>query len=300
MEEYLQRLDDGVRKYGVRCEEFRKKIADLAQQEKAAMAERENLTKIVERQNLSEVDIHRLTSDRQTLDGKLKAARTEREEKSRRTYDLEIKRSQAYNTIERMVEEYEAKATKLGLLPNPPKGYEHIDFHQELNGSASTPAAMVPDCTTVIKPALIRLKQDTMVARREEEEKVLSLEEEMADLKDKINTRAAECEDAETRYKALVFELNNAKEVITSSNGIDVVPWLRQFSFNRSPLTMKCQPHIQSWTDYSSSAQAFGQRCQEAYSQPINACKPSGTSMTSSQATLRSSEGTTKKLSPIS
>ena len=213
MEEYLQRLEEGVRKYGVRCEEFRKKIADLEQQEKAAMVERENLARIVERQNLSEVDIHRLTSDRQTLDGKLKTARNEREEKSRRTYDLEIKRSQNYNIIERMVEEYDGKATKLGLIPNPPKGYEHIDFYQELTGSASTPAAMVPDCTTVIKPAITRLKQDTMSGRREEEEKVLSLEEEMADLKDKINTRFAECEDVETRYKALVTELNNAKEV---------------------------------------------------------------------------------------
>lgn len=213
MEEYLGRLEAGIKKYSVRCEEFRKKIADLEQQEKCAIIEREKVTKIVEEQNLSEVDVHRLTSDRHTLDSKLKTARMEREEKSKRTYELEVKRSQAFSTIERLVEEYEAKATKLGLIPHPPQGYEHIDFRQELNGAASIPSAMVPDCITQIKPAISRLKQDAIGARREEEDKVLSVEEELLDLRDKIASRAADYEDADTRYKALMKELTNAKDV---------------------------------------------------------------------------------------
>lgn len=213
MEEYLQRLDNGVQKYTLRCDEFRKKISDYESQEKGAVSERERLTRTVEEQNLSEVEVHRLTSDRQSLDVNLKRARSEREEKSRRTYDLEIKRSQAYSMIERLVEEYENKAAKLGLIPNPPKGYEHLSFYQELNGSAATPASMVPDCTSTIKPAIGRLKQDTMGVRRAEEERVLSIEEELGDLKDKTRALFEECEEAETRYKALLAELNTAKEV---------------------------------------------------------------------------------------
>lgn len=213
MEEYLQRLNNGINKGAIRCDEFRKKIAELEQQEKAAIAEREKLSKIVEEQNLSEVEIHRLTSDRQTLDANLKRARSEREEKSRRTYDLEIKRSQAYSLIERLVEEYENKATKLGLIPNPPQGYDHIDFYQELHGGAVSPAAMVPDCTTTIKPAVNRLKQETVTARRDEADKVLAIEEELNDLKDKTRSLFEECEEAETRYRALLAELNSAKEV---------------------------------------------------------------------------------------
>lgn len=213
MEEYLSRLDKGAQKYAIRCDEFRKRIAELDQQEKAATLERKKLSKIVEEQNLSEVDVQRLTSDRQTLDAKLKTARIEKEEKSRRAYDLEIKRSQAFNVIERLVDEYEAKATKLGLIPEAPKGYEHIDFLQELNGAASSPASMVPDCTSQIKPAIGRLRQDTTAARREEEERALGLEEECTDLRDRITTKYAECEEAETRYRNQMTELNNAKEV---------------------------------------------------------------------------------------
>jgi kinetochore protein NDC80 len=213
MEGYLGRLESGVKKSATRCEEFRKKIADLEQQEKAVIAEREQCMKTVEQQNLSEVDIHRLTTDRQTLDAKLRAARQEREEKSRRSYDLEIKRTQAYNTIERLVEEYEARAAKVGLMPVPPSGYEHIDFHQELTGSAATASAMVPDCTTTIKPAIARLRQDTLASRRVEDDKALTVEEVLADIRDRTQNKIAECEEVEARYTTLQAELTAGKEV---------------------------------------------------------------------------------------
>lgn len=213
MESYLGRLEAGVKKSAGRCEEQRKRILDLEQQEKCALTEREKCAKIVQQQNLSEVDIHRLTTDRQTLDGKLRIARQEREERSRRCYDLEIKRTQAYNAIERLVEEYEAKGTKLGLMPSPPAGYEHISFHQELTGSAATAAAMVPDCTTIIKPAITRLRMDTTAGRREEEDKVLSVEDALTDLRERTQSKLVECEEVEVRYSTLQAELLTAKEV---------------------------------------------------------------------------------------
>lgn len=215
MESYLARLNAGAQKSAARCEEFRKRIIDLEQQEKAAIAERESCVRIVEQQNLSEVDIHRLTSDRQTLDAKLRTARQEREEKSRRCYDLEIKRTQAYNAIERLVEEYEARSTKVGLIPTPPNGYEHIDFHQELIGSATTASGMVPDCTSTIKPAIARLRQDTLANRHTEEDKALSVEEALADVRDRTQNKLAECEEVETRYNTLQAELSTGKEVST-------------------------------------------------------------------------------------
>ena len=213
MEAYLARLNAGAQKSAARCEEFRKRILDLEQQEKAAIAERENCVKIVEQQNLSEVDIHRLTTDRQTLDTKLRTARQEREEKSRRCYDLEIRRTQAYNAIERLVEEYEARGAKVGLMPTPPAGYEHIDFHQELTGSAAVASAMVPDCTTTIKPAIARLRQDTLANRHTEEDKALSVEEGLADIRDKTQNKLVECEEVELRYSTLQAELMSGKEV---------------------------------------------------------------------------------------
>ena len=213
MEAYLARLNAGAQKSAARCEEFRKRIIDLEQQEKAAIAERESCIKIVNLQNLSEVEIHRLTSDRQTLDSKLRNARQEREEKSKKSYDLEIKRTQSYNIIERLVEEYEARSTKVGLIPIPPTGYEHIDFRQELVGSAATAAGMVPDCTTTIKPAIARLRQDTLAKRHMEEDKALSVEEALSDVRDRTQNKLVECEEVETRYNTLQAELAAGKEV---------------------------------------------------------------------------------------
>lgn len=217
MQEYLNRVDTGITKKAARCDEFRKKISDLEQQNIAAQAERESLSKVVEKQNLSDVDIHRLTSDRQALDSSLRARKQEREERSRKVYDLEIKRSQVTNSVERLVEAYEQKFTKLGLIPSPPAEYASIDFYQELHSAAAQPAAMVPNeyLVSQIKPAVAKMKVKAVEIRRENEDKILGVEEEVQDLRDKIAMRSQETEESETRYKLISADLNASKEVST-------------------------------------------------------------------------------------
>ena len=213
MEEYLSRLEKAATKYKMQCDEYEKKALALEEQDKAGLAERERLAQIVKEQNLSEVDVHRLTADRQELDAKLRTARSEKDEKSRIAYQLEMKRSHAFGTIEKLVDDYEAKATKLGLIPQAPAGYEHIQFHQQLHGGATAAAGMVPDCTSQIKPAILRLKQDTVAAKNEEEETVIGLEEEISELKNRIASKDVEAQEAETRYKNELAELESTREV---------------------------------------------------------------------------------------
>lgn len=213
MQEYLKRLDEGVGKYKVRSEEAEKRIGELEKEEQAAAAERERMEKVVEVQNLTEVDVQRLTTDKHTLEAKNQAANEEHAAKARRALDLEIERTRSYAAIEKLVIDYELLAAKLGLTSHPPKAYEHIDFHQRLNGSASTAAATVPDCTTYIKPAIARLKQDCVTARRDDEDRVISIQAELADLRDQIRSATADADNAEASHATLQAQLNAAKTV---------------------------------------------------------------------------------------
>lgn len=213
---YIKKLEVATANYTKNCEKADKRIEELEQQEKAAIAERKKLAQIVQEQNLTEVDIHRLTSERQELDAKLRTARAEKEEKLRKAYDLEVKQSQAFGVMERRVEEYEAKATKLGLIPKPPPQYEHIDFQQGLNGAAPNPAGMVPDCTSQIKPAIARLKADSVKDRHEVEEQVMGAEEDLAEINARISVKDAESYETETRLKNQLAELENAQNVSKS------------------------------------------------------------------------------------
>lgn len=216
---YLKKLEAATANYTRKCEETEQKIEEAEQKEKAAIAERKRLAQVVQDQNLTEVDIHRLTTDRQELDAKLRAAREEKEEKSRKAYNLEIEQSKRYTALEKLVNDYDAQATKLGLIPNPPSEYSHIDFRQEINGAAVNPAAMVPDCTSQIKPAIARLKADTIKARRQEEEELITLEEELRELRSRISTKEAERADVETRVNNQRVELANAQSVSGDLSG---------------------------------------------------------------------------------
>jgi hypothetical protein len=72
---------------------------------------------------------------------------------------------------------------------------------------------MVPDCTSQIKPAILRLKQDTVAAKNEEEETVIGLEEDISELKNRIASKDVEAQEAETRYKNELAELESTREV---------------------------------------------------------------------------------------
>jgi hypothetical protein len=57
------------------------------------------------------------------------------------------------------------------------------------------------------------LKQDTVAAKNEEEETVIGLEEEISELKNRIASKDVEAQEAETRYKNELAELESTREV---------------------------------------------------------------------------------------
>lgn len=167
----------------------------------------------MEAQGLSDHEIQKLTTDRHQLDEANRQTSTKLSEAMQKTLELEVSLSRAFNDVEKLTESYHASATKLGLLPTGPEGFEDIDFSQELNGSSKTPHGLVPDCTTRIRPALIQMKQNTARSRYAYENESIRLEEELAKIADQLQEVNEAVSEAEAKYEAMVTDLNNAKEV---------------------------------------------------------------------------------------
>lgn len=176
-------------------------------------AERASLKQQVDAQGLSDHEIQKLTTDRHQLDEANRLTSAKLTEAMQRTLELEVSLSRAFNDVEKLTEQYHASATKLGLLPTGPEGFDDIDFSQDINGSSSTPQGMVPDCTSRIKPALVQLKQTTARGRYADENESIKVEEDLARLADQLSEVNEVVSEAEAKYEGMMAELSVAKEV---------------------------------------------------------------------------------------
>lgn len=167
----------------------------------------------MEAQGLSDHEIQKLTTDRHQLDEANRVTSAKLTEAVQKSHELEIALSRAYSDVEKLTEQYHESASKLGLLPTGPEGFEDIDFSQELNGTSKTPQGLVPDCTTRIRPALIQLKQNAARGRYASENEALKLEEELGRIADQVAEVNEILADAEARHEMLQSELADSKEV---------------------------------------------------------------------------------------
>lgn len=124
-----------------------------------------------------------------------------------KTLGLEIQLQKRINSAQALTASYEAKAQELGILPQAPDGYEHVNFALEVNGSADNP---VPDCLTSVKPALIELraKQKAKCVETIEqdivlEEKITRTREAIAELREQWMADQAELETIDAEIKEL-------------------------------------------------------------------------------------------------
>lgn len=175
--------------------------------------ERATLKNQVDAQGLTDHEIQKLTSDRHQLDEAHRITSTRLSETMQNTLDLEVSLSRNFNRVEKLAEHYHALATKLGLLPTGPEGYEDVNFAQELNGSASIPQNIVPDCTTRVKPAITQMKQVAARGRHENGNQVIQVEEELQRVLERLQDVGETVGEAEARHDVLTKEVNQSKEV---------------------------------------------------------------------------------------
>ena len=179
--------------------------------------ERANLKAQVDAQGLSDHEIQKLTADRHQLDEAYRLTSAKLHQVMQLTLNDEVELARTFNQIEKLTELYHGLATKLGLLPTGPEGYEGINFAQELNGGAHLPQAVVPDCTSMIRPAVVQMKQTVTKKRHQDGDRILQLEDEISKLAERLQDLSESVEEAEARYEVVTNELTASKDVCSAA-----------------------------------------------------------------------------------
>ena len=222
----LDKLDKYNRAIEAAKETHKKSMVEIATTKQTLIKEQDLIKSEIERkksliaaQGMSPLEVQALRSDREKLTADIAQTGSRFRAQMEKSHDLEMKLTKVMNKAVQTCGVYETVATRVGVLPAPPEGYEDVNFVQEINGAADDPA---PDCLTRLRPALHELRQ-------KEKQAYNSLLAEDAELENVITRLDEECQEEKEQEGAVVNELNlidqdtnNRKEV--SPYKVDLTP----------------------------------------------------------------------------
>jgi len=210
--EYIAKLREANKKAEKTNESLKQSLQTTEAKLKETSKVKAELSALVARQNISEMELQQISSTRAQLERSLAAATAKRGQLSESMYDLEVRSTLASDRVEKTLTIYKNKAVKLGLIPRGPEPFEHLDFSQTINGGAADVASMLPDPTVEIKPALIQLKKNAVGHRLGLTDQVLSVEEKLANLTETLQEKRENLQILETSVQQLAKQLEDDKE----------------------------------------------------------------------------------------
>lgn len=159
------------------------------------------LSALIAAQGMSPLEIQNINAERTSLATQHRAVLARASAKFDALLSLEVDVSRRMTSASAACAAYQSKAEALGLLPQPPEGFEHVQFEQEINGASENP---VPDCLTEVKPAIVELRNQTrakVVKRNGDdvvmEEQITRAKEAIAELIESAEADEAELEQVE-------------------------------------------------------------------------------------------------------
>ena len=235
LDNFMQTLDKRSKQVIKQLDEFRKRIIDLGalfsrpsigsaaserpRTEEAKVArqqERSELQRQVNAQNLSDAEVQRLTTDRHNLDEQARQLTDRETVLTREAAELQVDLERVLDRVERHCDDYTTRMSRHSLLPRPASGeYRDVDFAQDLNGAAASPADIVPDASKSagIRPALLKMKQQAGVERNTHIDAALLVEAELGTLNERLAELVESLNGAETEYASHREELEATREV---------------------------------------------------------------------------------------
>ncbi|GAP91239.2 putative kinetochore protein NDC80 [Rosellinia necatrix] len=232
-------------KYEKRIEVLEPELEKLMQELKDADDERRALQKAVDDQGISMQDIDRMTSERERLQKGIEAATQRLDEGKRRVAEKEEEASNRLEKLERLVDDYNTLAYKIGLMPPGAANSEGRNFELAVtvnesdftgpivrgsysNGSGTE--RLLADPVTGYQPAHIlnldlrgHVKSSFLALRGEiSERRSMAVDAMMKDhevldgMKEAIEDKRSEVEALEHRVRAAEEEYEKTREVTTT------------------------------------------------------------------------------------
>lgn len=215
----LDKLDKYNRAIEAAKETHKKQMNDIANTKQNLLKEQDIIKSEIERkkalidaQGMSPLEVQALRTDREKLTADIAQTGSRFRAQMEKSHDLEMKLTKVMNKAVQTCGVYETVATRVGVLPAPPEGYEEINFVQEINGAADDPA---PDCLTRLRPALQELRQ-------KEKQAYNTLLAEDAELENRIVRLDEECQEEKEQEGAVVAELNAVDQDIANRKEVSL------------------------------------------------------------------------------
>ncbi|GAA97293.1 hypothetical protein E5Q_03971 [Mixia osmundae IAM 14324] len=230
MKQYRDDLSRKVDKFATEIVDKEAARAAAEEGERRSREEREELARQVASQGISEQEALDIFSEQEKLAEDKRQTEQRHAKASQDAYEAELAQTKLFVRAEKLIQDYTSKLTHLSLLPIPPEHLAHIDFRQELNGSASDANEIVPNCTTVIRPVLTKLRQDTIDQRLSFTTQTAALEPKTTAISEQLDQLADLNYRADAEYELLQRDLQDVKESTTSEmtktlQAIESVQW---------------------------------------------------------------------------
>ena len=94
------------------------------------------LSALIAAQGMSPLEIQNINAERTSLATQHRAVLARASAKFDALLSLEVDVSRRMTSASAACAAYQSKAEALGLLPQPPEGFEHVQFEQEINGAS--------------------------------------------------------------------------------------------------------------------------------------------------------------------
>ncbi|KAH6564739.1 hypothetical protein BASA50_004094 [Batrachochytrium salamandrivorans] len=194
-----------------------KQELDIQEDELAQVtAEKIELQQIVDAQEISPADVDRMNAERDQLAFSLQTVSTKLESANKAVWEKEIALQKRMDQLEKVVQDYNSHAFKLGLVGSHSAELAHVSKELELHIQADTQSRMVSvDLKGVVKPILENLKDRYNGALHKAQDDMLGLQETLDQL---VWTQTRDEEELLTVQSRIAFlnqRYNEEKEHVT-------------------------------------------------------------------------------------
>ncbi|KAJ3284177.1 kinetochore-associated Ndc80 complex subunit ndc80 [Rhizoclosmatium sp. JEL0117] len=207
LEPKKQKLEDQIK---VVEEELACKETELDKQ----TIEKNELTQIVDSQEISPADVDRMTSEREQLVRALETLAKKADETNKVFWEKEMAVQKKMDQLEKLVQTFNTLSYDLGFLSSTSKDTQGVNFELELNFQTIDPTSMVSTpLTTVIKPTLLTIRASYNAAAHKAEDDAIATQETLDRLTEACAEKCDELMALEQRISKLNDAYNAEKEV---------------------------------------------------------------------------------------
>ncbi|TPX70338.1 hypothetical protein SpCBS45565_g01736 [Spizellomyces sp. 'palustris'] len=216
--QYIQHVEGKIQKFQDAILTLKEDLEAKEKEGEQLADEKAQLQRTVDAQEISPADVDRMTAEREQLNQTLGTVAVKMDEANKSLWDKEITMQKKMDHLEKLIQEYNTFAYKLGLL-GPDSAAADLAVELELRVHASRPDQMVSlDLRNKAKPSLNQLRSKLNSKLHQAQDDVIALQESMDNLNWSFTQKKEELGEIESQIRQLADRYRQEQEHIGIAN----------------------------------------------------------------------------------